>query len=251
MLTFSLITLFPDWITQYTGTSIIGRAQTGGYVRIEAINPRAFTADSYNRVDDTPYGGGSGMVMQLDPIMQAYKTLLPLSDPAAVILPSPSGKPFRQADARRLSMMKHIVFICGHYEGIDARLTQLIPEIEPFSLGDFVLTGGELPALCMLDAVTRLLPGVLGNQDSLAEESFENGLLEYPHYTRPPVYEWLAVPDILLSGNHQAIARWRHEMAFKTTARQRPDLLEDRALSAEEKTWLAELSQEAAACPRP
>lgn len=241
---FSVITLFPGWIQTYCQTSIIGRAQQAGVIEVETVNPRDFTADVHHKVDDAPYGGGVGMVMMCKPLMDAYSSLLPLSQKSAVILTSPVGRVFNQEKARELAQHDQVVIICGHYEGVDDRIRQLIPGLEPVSIGDFVLTGGELPALCMVDAITRLLPGALGKDVSAQEESFESGLLEYPHYTRPPVFQDIAVPEVLLSGNHAAIRRWRRKMALWNTRIYRPDLLKDRVLSPEDQTLLQEAQEE-------
>lgn len=222
----SVITLFPELIETYCTSSIMGRAQQAGVVTIETINPRDFTTDVHHKVDDSPYGGGPGMVMMCKPLLDSYNSLLPLAKPSRVFLTSPWGKPLVQKTAQDLSVLGQIVLICGHYEGVDARLFDLIPELEPFSLGDFVLTGGELAAMTAIDAVVRLLPGALGKDVSSEDESFSNGLLEYPQYTRPQTFEGQSVPDILLSGNHGAIANWRHEQQREITQRYRPDLLD-------------------------
>jgi tRNA (guanine37-N1)-methyltransferase len=223
---FSIITLFPDWITSACNPSIVGRAQKTGLIHIETVNPRDFTTDHYQKVDDAPYGGGVGMVMMSPPLLEAYESLLPLDLPSHTLLMSPWGKPLKQSMVQSYAQANQLVMICGHYEGIDARLLALIPDLELVSLGDFVLTGGEFPALCIVDAVTRLLPGALGKDASAQDESFaDTGLLEYPQYTRPPQVRGVHVPDVLLSGNHQAIALWRTRMAEEITRRYRPDLL--------------------------
>jgi len=222
---FTVITLFPELIQTYAETSILGRAQAAGRIQVEAINPRDFTEDAYKKVDDAPYGGGPGMVMMCKPLLQAYRSLAPMPKNTKVLITSPWGKPFTQQTAKTLCEAEHIVIISGHYEGIDARILDLIPEAAPISLGDFILTGGELPALAIIDATARLLPGVIGKEDSLTEESFTENLLEYPHYTRPEVFEGHKVPEVLLSGNHKEIAHWRKEMSKKITQRHRPDLL--------------------------
>lgn len=240
MLGFSVITLFPDVIAQYCSTSILGRAQQAGIVSVKTVNPRDFTQDVHHKVDDAPYGGGPGMVMMCKPLMDAYNSLLPLQGNVRVLMTSPLGQPFNQEKATSLSQAHHVVIIAGHYEGIDERVVSLIPNLERVSLGDFVLTGGELAALSIIDATTRLLPGALGKDASSEEESFEGGLLEYPHYTRPPQFQGLSVPEVLLSGNHQAIARWRRKMALYNTWRNRPDMLEHRDWSKEDQQLLAE-----------
>jgi tRNA (guanine37-N1)-methyltransferase len=243
---YSIITLFPDLITQYCQTSIMGRAQQAGLIQVETVNPRNFTTDVHHKVDDAPYGGGPGMVMMCKPLMDAYHSIEPLPERSKVLLTSPLGKPFSQQDAQEWSQnYDQLVVICGHYEGIDARIHQLIPNLEMVSLGDFVLTGGELAALTIIDATARLLSGVLGKDASSVEESFSEGLLEYPQYTRPPVFEELSIPEVLLSGNHAAIARWRRKMSIKNTLRYRPDLLKDMTLSQEDQKILDEIMAEA------
>jgi tRNA (guanine37-N1)-methyltransferase len=244
MLQFSVLTLFPKWIEQYCGASILGRAQAAGVMSVKTVNPRSFTTDVHHKVDDAPYGGGAGMVMMCKPILDAYESLLPLPEKTAVLLTSPVGKPFTQEKAKALSEYDHVVILCGHYEGIDARVQALIPQMEPVCVGDFVLTGGELAALCIIDATSRLLPGALGKDASTYEESFVDGLLEYPHYTRPAEFQGLGVPKVLLSGNHAEIERWRRKMALKNTQRYRPDLLENRPLPQQDRELLAELEQD-------
>ncbi len=241
VLKFSVITLFPEWFELYCNTSILGRAQKAGVVSVETVNPRTLTTDVHHKVDDAPYGGGAGMVMMCKPLMDAYRSLLPLPEKARVLMTSPLGRPFSQDEARSLSTSDQVVLICGHYEGIDARVQELIPNLELISLGDFVLTGGELAALCVIDATTRLLPGALGKDASSEEESFTEGLLEYPHYTRPPEFEGLTVPPVLLSGNHAEIARWRRKMSLRNTLLYRPDLLERAQLTPADRKLLAEL----------
>ena len=238
MLTIDVITLFPDWIESYASTSILGRAQEAGVTKIRAINPRTFTNDAHHKVDDAPYGGGAGMVMMCKPLMDTFESLGPLGDNARVLVTSPLGKPFTQSDARALSRCDRIVWICGHYEGIDERLFDLIPQAERVSLGDFVMTGGELAALAMIDSTVRLLPGALGTEESLQEESFSDGLLEYPHYTRPAEFNGLPIPPVLLSGNHGEIARWRRAQSLERTRRFRPDLLASAPLSPADRTVL-------------
>lgn len=240
---FSIITLFPECIQSYCTTSIVGRAQQAGLVQVQTINPRDFTQDPHRKVDDTPYGGGPGMVLQCQPLMDTYESLLPLPAQSRVLLTSPAGRPFDQQYAQSLADAEHIVILCGHYEGIDARVEALIPNLERVSIGDFILTGGELAALCIVDATTRLVPGALGKDASTHEESFATGLLEYPHYTRPPVFRGLEVPAILLSGNHAEIARWRHQQSLARTWQLRPDLLRHADLSEADKQFLRENTQ--------
>lgn len=222
-----IITLFPDMVSAYCQSSIVGRAQQKNAVSITCVNPRDFTHDVHHKVDDTPYGGGPGMVMMCEPLMAAYESLLPLPPNHTVLLTSPWGQPFHQAKAQSFTELDALVIICGHYEGIDARIIELIPNLELLSLGDFVMTGGELAALAVTDAVVRLLPDVLIKDGVTDNESFsiDSHLLEYPHYTRPASYRGLDVPDVLLSGNHKAIAEWRQHQASAITNQYRPDLL--------------------------
>jgi tRNA (guanine37-N1)-methyltransferase len=225
VLTFSILTLFPQVIESYAQASIMGRAQQSGVIQVDAVNFRDFTNDLHRKVDDSPFGGGSGMVLTCQPLESAYESLLPLQEPARVFMTTPSGRRFDHAFAAELADCKQIVLFCGHYEGFDERIRDLIPRMEEVSIGDFVLTGGELPALCLMDAVTRLIPGAVQKFSSVEADSFYNGLLDYPHYTRPAEYKGLKVPDVLLSGNHKAIAEWRHKQSLERTQRLRPDLL--------------------------
>lgn len=223
---FSILTLFPEVIEAYTGASIIGRARKNGVIEVEAVDIREFTTDPHRKVDDSPFGGGSGMVLTCQPVEDAYQSLLPLQEPARVLMTSPPGRRFDHGMAVELSQCQQLVILCGHYEGFDERIHQLIPNIEEVSIGDFVLTGGELPALCMVDAVTRLIPGAVQKFSSVEADSFYSGLLDYPHYTRPAEYKGLKVPDVLLSGNHAEIEKWRKNQALYKTRQRRPDLLE-------------------------
>ncbi|HEY9744961.1 MAG TPA: tRNA (guanosine(37)-N1)-methyltransferase TrmD [Oculatellaceae cyanobacterium] len=223
---FSILTLFPDVIEAYASASIIGRARKNGVISVDVVNFRDFSTDPHRKVDDSPFGGGSGMVLSCQPVDSAMESLRPLTQPSRVLMTSPAGRRFDHAYAVELSQCAQIVILCGHYEGFDERIKTLIPEIEEVSIGDFVLTGGELPALCILDAVTRLLPGAVQKFSSVEADSFYSGLLDYPHYTRPAEYKGLKVPDVLLSGNHAAIAKWRHEASLRKTRELRPDLLE-------------------------
>ena len=206
-----------------TDESIIKRGQEKKKVRIKVHDLRHFTKDKHRKVDDRPFGGGPGMVMTPQPIFDAVKKIKGRTK-AKVILTTPSGTPFSQKIARRLAKEKNLIIICGHYEGIDERVRQKIVD-ECISVGDYVLTGGELPAMIIVDAITRLVPGVLGKEESLESESFDNNLLEYPHYTRPANFQSMKVPAVLLSGNHKDIEAWRHEEAVKRTKKVRPDLL--------------------------
>jgi tRNA (guanine37-N1)-methyltransferase len=224
---FSILTLFPEIIQSYASASIMGRAIKQGVIEVEAINIRDFSADPHHKVDDSPFGGGSGMVMTCQPVESAYESLLPLQEPARILLTTPTGRRLDHAMAVELSQSAQLVMLCGHYEGFDERIKALIPQIEEVSLGDFVLTGGELPALCVLDAVTRLLPGAVQKFSSVEADSFYGGLLDYPHYTRPADYKGFTVPEVLLSGNHAAIAQWRQTQALEKTRQLRPDLLRE------------------------
>lgn len=222
---FSILTLFPEIIEAYASASIIGRARKNGVIKVQAVNIRDFTNDPHKKVDDSPFGGGSGMVLACQPVESAFESLLPLQQPARILMTTPAGRKFDHQFALELSQAQQVVMLCGHYEGFDERIMQLIPEIEEVSIGDFVLTGGELPALCMMDSITRLLPGAVQKFSSVEADSFYDGLLDYPHYTRPAEYKGLKVPDVLLSGNHAAIAKWRKEQALQKTRQARPDLL--------------------------
>lgn len=227
MLQFDIITIFPDIFIPVLNESIIKRAKQKGLVKINLHNLRDFSLDKHRKVDDRPFGGGPGMLMRPEPIFRAVADVKLNSklkkSKIKTILLSPQGKKLDQALARKLAKEKQLVLICGHYEGVDERVKQIIDE--EISIGDYVLTGGELPAMILVDALTRLIPGVLGDEESLSQESFENNLLEYPHYTRPAVFKKMKVPDILISGNHQQIANWRKENAVIKTKKKRPDLL--------------------------
>ena len=221
---FDIITLFPEIIDNYCSFSIPGRARKQGIITVNTTNPRDFTHDVHRKVDDTPYGGGAGMVLMCPPFYDAYESIQKSENSATIVL-TPQGQPFNQEKAAEFAQKEQIVMLCGHYEGFDERIRE-IPNIIEFSIGDFVLTGGELPALCIIDAVIRLLPGVLGKDESSLEESFYEGLLEYPHYTRPYDFRGMKVPDVLTSGNHKKIAEWRKEQAILRTQQKRPDLFE-------------------------
>jgi tRNA (guanine37-N1)-methyltransferase len=224
---FSVLTLFPELIESYTTTSIIGRAVANETIKVEVVNPRDFTTNKHKKVDDTPYGGGAGMVLACQPVVDAYRSLLPLNPKAKVILTSPAGQKFTHNLAMEWAeTTDQLVILCGHYEGFDHRIFELIPELEEVSVGDFVVTGGELPALVMIDAVSRLVEGCVQAKESVENDSFYNGLLDFPHYTKPAVFEGLEVPPVLLSGNHAEIEKWRKAQALERTKAMRPDLLE-------------------------
>lgn len=232
-----VLTLFPEMIQETLSHSILGRAQRDGFISIEAVNIRDFSMNKHLQVDDYPYGGGAGMVMQPQPIFDAYQSILPKADKARVLYMTPQGKPFTQGMAEELAEEENLIFLCGHYEGVDERVIEEIVTDE-ISLGDFVLTGGELAAITIIDAVSRLTPGVLGKEASFKDESFSQGLLEYPQYTRPPVFKDREVPKVLLSGHHGNVEKWRREQALIRTAQKRPDLLEKAVLSQEDIQFL-------------
>lgn len=220
-----ILTLFPEMCERVLTESILGRAQKKGFVELKAHDIRDFAGNKHNRVDDAPYGGGKGMVMQAEPIYQCYKSLYGEDEQKPLLIyMSPKGKTFKQADAIRLSKLDRIVLLCGHYEGVDQRVIDEIVD-EEISVGDYVLTGGELPALIVADAVCRMLPGVLSEEVCFTEESHYNGLLEYPQYTRPEVWHEMAVPEVLMSGHHLNIAKWREEQSVEITKKMRPDML--------------------------
>ncbi len=220
-----IVTIFPNMFEPFLNESIIKRAQDKKKVSIKVHDLRDFTKDKHRKVDDRPFGGGPGMVITPQPIFDAVKKIKGKKK-AKVILTSPSGRPLTQSLAKKLSKEKNLIILCGHYEGIDERVRQKIVD-ETISIGDYVLTGGELPAMVISDCVIRLVPGVLGKEESLLNESFENQLLEYPQYTRPADYKGMKVPPVLLSGNHKNIEAWRSQEAIKRTKKLRPDLLAD------------------------
>lgn len=238
------LTLFPDMMRGVLGDSIIGRATAAGILDIRYTDIRDYADNKHNRVDDAPYGGGMGMVMQPGPIYRAYQSVLETaSERPRVIYMSPQGKVFNQETARRLSKESHLVFLCGHYEGVDERVIEEIVD-EEISIGDYVLTGGEIPALAVIDAVSRMIPGVLPSEEAFSEESLYNGLLEYPQYTRPPEFLGREVPAILLSGHHENIKKWRREQSVLRTASKRPELLEQAELTFEETIFAKKILAE-------
>lgn len=244
-----MLTLFPDTVSAVLSHSMLKRARDKGFLDARVQNLREYAADRHKTADDVPYGGGAGMVMKAEPILRAIDAIKGSETQGSesevrIILPSPQGRPFTHDYAVNLSQEPRlIIFLCGHYEGIDDRVTQL-QDIEEVSLGDYVLTGGELAALVMIDAAARLVPGVLGDPASASEESFAESLLEYPQYTRPADVRGAAVPDVLLSGNHEAIRLWRRKESLRNTYRKRPDLLRDRPLSEEDQRLLNEVIHE-------
>lgn len=217
------LTLFPEMFEGVLGTSILGRARDKGLVDYNLVNFRDYSGNKHNKVDDYPYGGGAGMVLKPEPIFNAMDDLK-LGDSARVVLLCPQGATFDQKKAEELSAVDEIVFICGHYEGYDERIRTLVTD--EISIGDYVLTGGELASMTMTDAIVRLIPGVLSREESHIEDSFSTGMLEHPHYTRPREYRGMRVPDVLLSGNHKDIEAWRAAESLKRTRERRPDLLE-------------------------
>ncbi len=221
---FTVLTLFPEIILANLSQSILKRALDSNVIEVEIINPRDFTLDKHKKVDDTPYGGGAGMLLAVQPFYDAYLSIDKSLNPRTFIT-SPLGKKYNQKIANELSKEKHIIILCGHYEGFDERLKELIAP-EEISIGDYVLTGGELPSLCMIDSITRLLEGAIGNEESAAFDSFQNELLEHPHYTKPREYQGLKVPEVLLNGNHKEIEEWRFLKQLEITKLKRPDLFE-------------------------
>lgn len=240
---FDIVTLFPGMIRAQAGYGIQGRAIENGLLRLETWNPRDYSEDKHRTVDDRPYGGGPGMVMQVQPARAAIRAARNAGAGAPVIYLSPQGRKFDQARARELAVLDRLILVTGRYEGIDERLIELEVD-EEMSVGDYVLSGGELPALIVMDAVTRLLPGALGDADSAQEDSFMDGLLDYPHYTRPEEIDGRRVPQVLVGGNHAAIRRWRHKQALGRTWQRRPDLLNAMSLDKEQQTLLDEFINE-------
>ena len=236
---FDILTLFPEMFLSPLGESIIGRARQEGLITINLINIRDYAQGRHRVTDDYPYGGGKGMIMKPEPIIRGIKAIRLQHAEARVILMTPQGLPLRQEIAKRLAYLSHICLVCGRYEGVDERVRDFVNE--EISLGDFVLTGGELAALVVIDAIARLIPGVLRGEGSSEEDSFSEGLLEYPQYTRPRDFEGRKVPEILLSGDHQAIERWRRREAIRRTWERRSDLLAEATLSREDQEIVDEL----------
>jgi tRNA (guanine37-N1)-methyltransferase len=239
---FDILTIFPDMLAGPLTASILGKAADKGLIEINLHNLRDWAKGKHKVTDDTPYGGGDGMVMKVEPVAAALSELREKRPASRVLLMSPQGKTFQQADAERFSQKAGLVFVCGRYEGFDERIRSLVDE--EVSLGDFVLTGGELAAATILDATARLLPGVLGAAGSAQGDSFSDGLLEYPQYTRPAEFKGVRVPEVLTSGNHQLIANWRRREQLRRTLERRPELLESAPLSKEDLRYLDELRAE-------
>ncbi|PZE39754.1 tRNA (guanosine(37)-N1)-methyltransferase TrmD [Curtobacterium sp. MCPF17_031] len=224
-----IVTIFPEFFG-VLDVSLLGKARQGGLLDLHVHDLRSWTTDRHRTVDDTPYGGGAGMVMKPEPWAEALSSILRSDGSSTLVVPTPAGTPFRQTIARSLAEHEHLVFACGRYEGIDARVFEWAATrstVVELSLGDYVLNGGEVAAMAMIEAVGRLVPGVVGNPESLVEESHEDGLLEYPSYTKPASWRGLDVPDVLLSGHHGRVAAWRHDQQVERTRRVRPDLLPD------------------------
>jgi tRNA (guanine37-N1)-methyltransferase len=242
---FDVISIFPEIFSAYLNESIIKRAIQKDLININIHNLRDYAKNKHKSVDDYPYGGGAGMVMKPEPFFDAVDAICPDKEKRKVIMLSPSGSRFDQTMAMKLSgEKKQIILLCGRYEAVDERVTSILAD-EEISIGDYILTGGELPALVIIDAVTRLIPGVLGDEHSIEEESFSWGILDYPHYTRPPVFRGYKVPEVLLSGNHKDIQRWRRKEALRRTITRRPDLLVSRKeISNEDHELLKEIKEE-------
>lgn len=241
---FEIVTTFPEMIESAARESILGRSQRKGLISVDAVNLRDFTADRHHTTDDSPFGGGPGMVMKPEPVFEAVETLISRRPgKARVVLLTPQGRRFDQAMAEELAGENHIIMICGRYEGVDERIRRHLVTDE-ISIGDYVLTGGELAAMVVVDAVARLLPGVLGDESSAESESFSSGLLEYPQYTRPAEYREYSAPEVLLSGNHEEIRRWRRRQSLERTLQKRPDLLETAPLTEEDKRILRRIKDD-------
>ena len=239
-MTVDIVTIFPAMLEQPLVAGVLGRAIERGTLDVKVRDLRDFTTDRHRVVDDVPYGGGPGMVLKPDPIFRALDAIeAERGTPLTVVMMSPQGRRFTQAEAQRLSGLAHVVLLCGRYEGFDDRVRERVTE--EMSIGDYVLTGGELPALVILDAVARFVPGVVGDGQSVVEDSFSRGLLDFPQFTRPPEIAAFRVPDVLLSGNHAEIRRWRKREALSRTLERRPDLLDEAALDDEEREMLREL----------
>ena len=226
-----IFSIFPEMFDGPLNSSLLGKAQDKGVLSIEVIDFREYSTNKHRAVDDYPYGGGVGMVLQPEPVISALRDRLDLEDPEQeIILMTPQGKVFTQEDAKKLAQKKKLAFVCGHYEGFDERIRSFATA--EYTIGDYVLTGGEIPAMVMVDTISRLVPGVIKEQESFEEDSFYQGLLEYPQYTRPQVFEGMAVPEVLMSGHHEKIRLWRKKESLRRTLLRRPDLLENYQMSA-------------------
>ena len=241
---FHILTLFPEMVMGGLNTSITGRAIDKGLISVEAVNIRDYSKDKHHHVDDAPYGGGAGMVMQPEPIYLAYEDITQnIEKKPRVVYVTPQGAVFNQSMAEEFAKEEDLIFLCGHYEGVDERILEEIVT-DYVSIGDYVLTGGELPAMVMIDAVSRLVPGVLNNEESAEFESFHDNLLEHPQYTRPVEFHGKRVPDVLLSGHHGNVDKWRREQSLKRTLERRPDLLEQADLSKDDEKYLKKLKKD-------
>ncbi|MCE5264882.1 MAG: tRNA (guanosine(37)-N1)-methyltransferase TrmD [Deltaproteobacteria bacterium] len=236
---FDILTVFPEMFASPCGCSLLKKAADAGLIAVHLHDIRRYAEDKHHMTDDAPYGGGGGMVMKVDPIDRALQSVPLIGEDVPIVLMTPQGERFHQKMAEELAGHPQLVLICGHYEGVDERVRVHLVNRE-ISIGDYVLTGGELSAMVIVDAVSRLVPGVLGNCESAPADSFSMGLLEYPHYTRPADYRGWGVPEVLLSGNHREIEAWRRRESLRRTSERRPDLLRDQVLTAEEKRWLDE-----------
>lgn len=243
MIKFDVLTIFPDMFEAVLGESITGRARDNGLLEMNFINIRDFSSNKHKKTDDYPYSGGGGMLMMPQPIYDAYKSIADKCDKKPhVVFMSPQGAVFDQKKAIELSKKEHIVFLCGHYEGVDQRVLDMIVD-EEISIGDFVLTGGEIPAMAVIDSVSRMIPGVLAEESSYTDESHYSGLLEYPQYTHPQEFMGIKVPDVLISGHHKNILKWKREQALLTTKKKRPDMLEKAELSKEDLSFLEQFKE--------
>lgn len=241
-----VLTLFPEMFDGVFNASILGKARDKGIVSLQAVNFRNYSKNKHQTVDDYPYGGGGGMVLQAEPVFEAVEALIKANEPAGkprVILMCPQGQPYSQKKAEELAKEEHLILICGHYEGYDERIREHLVTDE-LSVGDYVLTGGELPAMTIIDSVVRLLPGALGNASSAVTDSYSTGLLEYPHYTRPALFRDWSVPDVLVSGHHANVEIWRREQSLLRTLRRRPDMLSAAELTDKERQWLKKIAEE-------
>lgn len=242
MIRFDILSIFPEMFASPFDSSIIKKALEKGLIEVHLHNIRDYAPDKHRVTDDAPYGGGGGMVMKVEPVDRALASLMPAGDNVLVVLLTPQGEKFNQKLAEEISSYSRIVLICGHYEGVDERVRQYLVDRE-VSLGDFVMTGGELSAMVVIDTVSRLIPGVLGNYESASSDSFSTGLLEHPHYTRPADYRGWRVPEVLLSGNHREIQEWRRRESLRRTLIRRPDLLEKANLTEEDKKILEQIKK--------
>jgi tRNA (guanine37-N1)-methyltransferase len=242
MIRFEILTVFPEMFTSFCGCSLLKKALDKGLISIELHDIRSYAEDKHRMTDDAPYGGGGGMVMKVEPIDKALMSIARGADEVPIVLLTPQGEPFCQKIAEEMAALPRLVLVCGHYEGVDERVRVKLINRE-ISIGDYILTGGELSAMVLVDAVSRLVPGVLGNSDSAGADSFSMGLLEYPHYTRPSEYKGWKVPEVLLSGNHREIELWRRRQSLLRTLKRRPDLLERMELTKQEKEWLTEAAE--------